>query len=52
MSVDKTKRHVDLEGGGLFSKDPMNHFCKGGRCHLMQGKVVPVLDILLDRARD
>ena len=21
----------------------MNHLCKGGRCHLMQGKVVPVL---------
>jgi hypothetical protein len=31
-------------GDGLFSEDLMNHLCKGGRCHLMQGKVVPVLD--------
>ena len=27
----------------------MNHLCKGGRCHLMQGKVVPVLATVAGR---
>ena len=47
--VGETKRHVDLEGCGLFSKDPTNHLCKGGRCHLMQDKVVSVLDTVAGR---
>ena len=39
---DKTKRQVDLEGCGLLSVQGPYHLWKGGRCHLMQGKVVPL----------
>ena len=41
---DKTKRQVDLEGCGLLSVQRPYHLWKGGRCHLMEGKVVLVLD--------
>ena len=41
---DKTKRQVDFEGCGLLSVQVPYHLWKGGRCHLMQGKVVPFLD--------
>ena len=49
VSYDKTKRQVDLEGCGLLLVQVPYHIWKGGRCHLMQGKVVPVLDTVVGR---
>jgi hypothetical protein len=46
VSQNKTKRQVDLKGCGLLSKDPAYHLWKGGRCHIMQGKIIPVLDTI------
>jgi len=46
---DKTKRQVYLEGCGLLFVQGPYHLWKGGRCHLMEGKVVPVLDTVAGR---
>jgi hypothetical protein len=40
---DKIKRQVDLEGCGLLSVQGPYHLWKGGRCHLMECNVVPLL---------
>ena len=42
-------RQVDLEGCGLLSVQVPYHLWKGGRCHLMKCKVVPVLDTVAGR---
>ena len=42
--------HVsNLEGCGLLSVQGPYHLWKGGRCHLMECKVVPVLDTVAGR---
>jgi hypothetical protein len=46
ISQNKTKRQVDLKGCDLLSKDPAYHLWKSGRCHIMQGKIIPVLDTI------
>ena len=42
-------RQVDLEGCCLRSVQVPYHLWKGGRCHLTQAKVVPVLDTVAGR---
>ena len=42
-------RQVDLEGCGLLSVQGPYHLWKGGRCHLMEFKVVPILDTVAGR---
>jgi hypothetical protein len=40
---------VDLEGCGLLSVQVPYHLWKGGRCYLMEWKVVPLLDRIAGR---
>ena len=49
VSYDKTKRQVDLEGCGLLSVQVPYHLWKGGRSHLMECKVAPLLDRVAGR---
>jgi hypothetical protein len=47
--MNKNKRQVDFDGCGLLSKDPAYYLWKSGRCHIMQGKIIPVLDTIAGR---
>ena len=46
---DKAIRQVDLEGCGLLSVQVPYDLWKGGRCHLMECKVVPLLYMVAGR---
>jgi hypothetical protein len=37
---------LETQGCDLLSKDPAYHLWKSGRCHIMQGKIIPVLDTI------